>query len=1331
MSAAVAAPPIARVSVDQFLGAPRKTAHYRPQVQGGDWYSAAVDGHPLFNLREAERMRRDPQVEFGLRILRAPLYQLQTAVEADSPRLGRFVREQFRAIWDGHLRQILNSMLVFGPAVGEVTHRASRGLVVFDRYDDVHPRDARPLVIEGGKRHGSWAGVRLKNGHGIAGADGGDGGWGDKSDIVPPHAFWCPGEAEYGSFWGRPRAAGAYEPWLEKRGKGGAVDSRRLWFKKCAFRGGMIRHPMGRSEYVLADGTTGEIDNEDLARQIVEKYENGGVLTLPNARNDKGDGYLWEWEAPGSNGEVGGVREYPQDLDKEILIGLGVVPEVIQAAEGSGLSQGGRSIPMQVFFASEDELAHAVVPLIDRQAIRPMVAVNFGVGAVRRYRLVPQSLAALVAKEPAQAGKMLQEPDPRQAVGGGLTGREPVAGKPPVPSGDAVRLSIDARKKLLRRIKRYERELRLSLDRPLPLRLSQDAGRWITIGGTKGADGKRHGGSPVFIKDGKIVKGHPSLTGKKIGALKEEADTSHRQELRSSKGHEVASLRKKARKAGHDPKALDARAAELKAHHDAFAGERKEVLQHARQHHRGNGFGELSNLASRAASGKLDADALRGFDQTAESTASADPHHFHEETGEHGSHEDQLFVMLSAGDPEPMSHADAYAQALEHMENERHHHADDSFGFGANADDPFGEEPQDQARAPVADRRKAAPGGKGKQKAHAAYGTAGPDHPLAGMDRKAQVKRLADARPGIGDEPGDHLGIDEAGPPDGLDMAKFGADAAAWADQHFAEKSYGADMPEAYRAIGEPFGLSKYDFLRAITAAHNAGDIRLSGWSKTTDEIPDPELVTQVSDKLFYYVQPGDTRKAAAPDPFRLSFSEAEHPRGQPDNAGQFVSQNGSRDRHTAPESPARNDPTRPAAVLPKGKKGKAPAVDADELHDLSALTPAADRPAWEKVVHVYAAVRETVFARLVQLGALVNDLTPVLADTADDYMSLKASVYGDQDAFKQATGISWAFTSTLVKHAIGVGFKLAGHEPKGGAVRLSLDDGCLDAGVELLADVLKAAHEAIGVDVPIDATALRELLAKRMGGEKADDGDKDRRGAAIVETVEPGEPTRLSWSETDHPRGDDGRFVAAEDLVAAKADSAKADELRQRVTHPAERKKLEAALGNAPHRDTYREHLEGAKEARRGAHAAAAGKAKEAQESAGRAYDAIQNANGGMAWDLENEEHDPYRELDELVAYYNPDGTLAERSEALKDIVTAAKQAVAVTDGFEDEDAAGFTAKDLESNHKRLTEIIAHARAARDQLRAYAKARREMAAVRSGEWMGGGKEEGPTHARG
>src|SRR5262245_4208388 len=53
-------------------------------------------------------------------------------------------------------------------------------------------------------------------------------------------------------------------------------------------------------------------------------------------------------------------------------------------------------------------------------------------------------------------------------------------------------------------------------------RRTTTAGRWITIRAKEGHDGKKHGGSPVFVQDGRIVKGHPSLAGRKIDALEEE-----------------------------------------------------------------------------------------------------------------------------------------------------------------------------------------------------------------------------------------------------------------------------------------------------------------------------------------------------------------------------------------------------------------------------------------------------------------------------------------------------------------------------------------------------------------------------------------------------------------------------------------------------------------------------------------------------------------------------------------------------------------------------------------------------------------------------------------
>ncbi len=197
----------------------------------------------------------------------------------------------------------------------------------------------------------------------------------------------------------------------------------------------------------------------------------------------------------------------------------------------------------------------------------------------------------------------------------------------------------------------------------------KEAGRWITIGGSKGEGGKRHGGSPVFIKDGKIVKGHPSLTGKKIGDLKGEAEHgTHRQQLNQSRDHAKASLRKQARKEGHDPDSVESLAHEIKAHHDAFAAERKDVLREAREFSKGNKFADLQRRGKEGyAAAHEDAAYIRGFDQTAEHVRNAFPHHFHPETGEHGSHADQLHAMLTEGHPEPMDLGHAFKTAMEHI----------------------------------------------------------------------------------------------------------------------------------------------------------------------------------------------------------------------------------------------------------------------------------------------------------------------------------------------------------------------------------------------------------------------------------------------------------------------------------------------------------------------------------------------------------------------------------------------------------------------------------------------------------------------------------------
>lgn len=368
---------------------------YVPTVFGNRWLDWSQDN--WFTLSDVERMRRDPQVQMGLRILRAPLAGVKWKIKAADQEVGKFVASQVRRFWRTSLLKCLR-MFEYGFAAGEVSYTLRDNKIHFADLLDFHPYDARPLEFTDGTRAGRFAGLRVRLG-------GGRGRRSSDVDIGPRHAFWIANEPEYGALYGRPRLAGAFLPYQEKRGRKGAIDARRLWYVKNAYHSGVMRHPFG--EVTLEDGTL--MSYQDLARQILEKFETGGVLVLPNDRDDAGN-YLWEYEPPKTHGDLKDVRDYPKDLDQEILKGLGIPPELVDAATvGSGYS--GRAIPAQWFFTSLDETVAHVLQTFERLILHGLVRLNYGPA---RYELAAESLAELVAREPGDAGKGEEEEGPVQ-----------------------------------------------------------------------------------------------------------------------------------------------------------------------------------------------------------------------------------------------------------------------------------------------------------------------------------------------------------------------------------------------------------------------------------------------------------------------------------------------------------------------------------------------------------------------------------------------------------------------------------------------------------------------------------------------------------------------------------------------------------------------------------------------------------------------------------------------------------------------------------------------------------------------------------------------------
>lgn len=379
---------------------PRKTAGYAPMSLGhGLWFD---DYDKRFTWWDVPRMKRDPQVLMGLRIIEAPMHGVKLGVAANSPQIESFVDKQINLIWQRGLRKIIK-MIEYGHMCGEIEYKLKNKRYNFNQLHSFHPVDCRALRNE---RTREIVGARVRNIHG-------NGKRGDV-DLAFPNAFWIVNEAEYGQPYGFSRLAGAFSPWMEKAGRHGALDIRRLWFLKNAYNSGTLRYP--NEDIELSPGKV--VSGQDLAREIMEKLETGGILVLPNSRVAKGNGdfgdYLWEYEPPTVNGSsLADILEYPGKLDRDIFTGEGIPNELIEAGDKGSWS--GRSIPAQVFFSSLDQIVANIIDTCDRLIIRPLVLINFGKKA--DFEITHESLAKQVENEPDSLKETVRGQDTNGGVG--------------------------------------------------------------------------------------------------------------------------------------------------------------------------------------------------------------------------------------------------------------------------------------------------------------------------------------------------------------------------------------------------------------------------------------------------------------------------------------------------------------------------------------------------------------------------------------------------------------------------------------------------------------------------------------------------------------------------------------------------------------------------------------------------------------------------------------------------------------------------------------------------------------------------------------------------
>lgn len=128
---------------------------------------------------------------------------------------------------------------------------------------------------------------------------------------------------------------------------------------------------------------------------MAEARQSGGAMTLPMMFDREGH-KLVDYTPPQDIGAATGIFEWGRALDYEIWKALELPPEVIEASRvGSGWS--GRSVPFIVALSAVQLEFAELVRCVDRDVLRPLVELNFGVEA--SYELRPLPLIDVYAEQ--------------------------------------------------------------------------------------------------------------------------------------------------------------------------------------------------------------------------------------------------------------------------------------------------------------------------------------------------------------------------------------------------------------------------------------------------------------------------------------------------------------------------------------------------------------------------------------------------------------------------------------------------------------------------------------------------------------------------------------------------------------------------------------------------------------------------------------------------------------------------------------------------------------------------------------------------------------------
>ena len=293
------------------------------------------------------------------------------------PKVAQFVLAHAERFWQRGVPLLQEGGYPYGWAAGEHLYKETGGMMVWSHLKDFHPNDAFVLTEKY-----QPVGVRIKNIREKQPVDL----W-FASGTIPAKAAWYPHRPRFTQFYGRSQLIGAWRPWRRLGWRDAVEQVIDAAIYRAGYKGPIVRHPPEDMQTAKSGIPATQADEagksrrsaRDVARQIVEWAKAGAGFTLSSAQYPpaQGGGNKWDIEFPDHVMDVRPLIEAARYLEDQIMLGIGVPPELVKAG-GTGSGYSGRSIPREAFLDGQQHIANAMLQIFVEQVIRPLVLWNFG-----------------------------------------------------------------------------------------------------------------------------------------------------------------------------------------------------------------------------------------------------------------------------------------------------------------------------------------------------------------------------------------------------------------------------------------------------------------------------------------------------------------------------------------------------------------------------------------------------------------------------------------------------------------------------------------------------------------------------------------------------------------------------------------------------------------------------------------------------------------------------------------------------------------------------------------------------------------------------------------